>query len=130
MGLCLTSYSYWYCVENAYHAFTLLSSLVLSVLSTHSVAEHLHQRVDFEMGVLRTPPAERKALRIWGVQSLEGTGTRRAAVAFCSQPADPESALAFTKNAGGFGLVGDIQLLFTEFGWVSLWKAVVKSAKC
>ena len=124
MGLCLTSYSYWYCVENAYHAFTLLSSLVLSVLSTHSVAEHLHQRVDFEMGVLRTPPAERKALRIWGVQSLEGTGTRRAAVAFCSQPADPEKMLA------ALDWLEISNYFFTEFEWVSLWKAGVKSANC
>jgi hypothetical protein len=52
-ALCLTSYSYWYCVENAYHAITLLGSLVLS---THSVAEHLHQRVDFEMDLEHTPP--------------------------------------------------------------------------
>eukprot|EP00435_Cladocopium_sp_Y103_P044458 s1550_g12.t1 len=55
LALCLTSYSYWYCVENGYHAFTLCSSLVLS---THNVAEHLHQRVDFDMDLERTPAPE------------------------------------------------------------------------
>ena len=54
-ALCLTSYAYWYCVENEYHAMTLISALVLS---THSVAEHVHQRVDFEMDLEQTPPPE------------------------------------------------------------------------
>ena len=43
--------------------------------------------------------------------SEDSKGLLRGQLLNCSQPADPESALAFRKDGGGFGLVGDIQLL-------------------
>ncbi|CAK9041773.1 unnamed protein product [Durusdinium trenchii] len=46
LSLCLTSYSYWYGVQNTYQANTLLMSLILS---THHVANFLHERVDLDL---------------------------------------------------------------------------------
>eukprot|EP00438_Fugacium_kawagutii_P022952 Skav226789 [mRNA] locus=scaffold8:363272:375002:- [translate_table: standard] len=40
LALCITAYSYWFCVEVAFHGYALLLSLVLS---TCNVAEHLQQ---------------------------------------------------------------------------------------